>query len=206
MRNLIKNILREHEEPSINEGDIYKVSHNGNLIRLDRLICDGKRGKITMDSGWGKIEINHDGCGFYTSISDDNGVTWSFRDRLVEKEWLKVLLQKKYWVLQQGYTNYFDELNESEDDFSWLDLPELPKGDSYLEKVKYALVNTKYWLEERNNSIYIYCSKGLIINPKRVNFTPEQLLDYLRRVVTVGKGEWYYPLYKDLYDILIQID
>jgi len=120
--------------------------------------------------------------------------------------------------------NVFDQLNESEDDFDWVDLPESPKDNSYAEKVRYALENTEFKL------VYYTLFEGDLVqikvrgdNPSTLlsgmlkDFTPEYVKKQSDRNILVlykHKIDSRYPeeledlltLHMDLAQILKQID
>lgn len=99
-------------------------------------------------------------------------------------------------------------LKEQEEDFSWVNLPE---GDTYLDKVRYALLNTEFELQSEEDGRYYKIwldnaeNSGNMINRRADRFKPEVIIPELKDVVKHHKNEWYHPFYKKLYDILVQI-
>lgn len=103
-------------------------------------------------------------------------------------------------------------LKEQEDDFSWVNLPELPfSGGTYTSEVEYALRNTDFWFHVDKgilNDPDIYQIKhedGTLISFLPSEFRPSRILPYLEDIIRNHPNEWYTPLYRKLYDILIQI-
>ena len=99
-------------------------------------------------------------------------------------------------------------------DFSWLELPELPKDNSYLEVFKYVLTNTEFYLyidEEKSSSVVIKWTKNntMLCAIPIHRFNPSgvvrELEGILKQITQMEKDLttplWYHPLYERLYKL-----
>lgn len=218
MRNLIKKILKEETEwfeDAVNNniytpkvGDTFYIPKHNYSVRIKSTYCDEdyipQEKKEYGGDEWGVVSYMDYGCIVYIETNEHHGI-WRDSDNRegVNLGWVQVLIDKKYWVQEKN-------MNEQEEDFGWLDLPELPEGDSYEDKVRYALLNTEFELRLEDNRFYIIWlnnggNSGAMVNHKKDRFTPEIMIPELKKVVDHHKGEWYQPFYEKLYNILIQI-
>ena len=102
-------------------------------------------------------------------------------------------------------------LKESEDDFDWVEIPEVPKMHSYVDKVRYALLNTEFqlkcsdvcqiWLNHPTDKEM----SGVMVSERGPYFKHEIILSDVKNTVDNHKLEWYHPYYVKLYNILKQI-
>lgn len=98
------------------------------------------------------------------------------------------------------------------EDYSWIEIPEIPKDTSCLEMIRYILKNTEYWLEEEETRINFKWNKlegnVLVYRRDKVNYETilEELESTLESIEEIeernGKEEWYHFLYRNLYEIL----
>lgn len=115
------------ESQKIEVGDIFftteKAGENKPLIMVANIICDGEPGRKVVNSSWGTRHYNSDGCSLNYKVSLDNGETWNYEDgegHYVDTGWIGELIKMGHWSLLQKNINFFDGLNESEEDFDWL--------------------------------------------------------------------------------------
>ena len=122
MRNLIRKILKEENEEKnqIDIGDIFYIPKTKVLIRITDINCSGvPRMKEHNTTDWGKQEIYYDGCDLKYEVSRDKGVTWEYEEEdghWVEVSWIQNIVEKGYWELLQKDIDFFDQLNENEED------------------------------------------------------------------------------------------
>lgn len=216
-RNLIKRILREENEwfedavdsnvyiPKV--GDTFYIPKHKYRVRIKSIKCDKNfipKEKKESSTGWGIVTFMDYGCQVFIE-SDAYGKWETSNDREgIKLGWVHVLIDKGYWVQERN-------MNEQEEDFSWVNLPELPEGDSYVDKVRYALLNTEFDVrildDNKHYSIYLNNgnNSGTLVNQRKDRFTPEIILPELYDVVDKHRNEWYHPFYMKLYNILRQI-
>lgn len=139
MRDIIKKILRENINPQINVGDIFITSgtKEKDLIRITDIRCGGNEFHKEFNTpDWGKQVIEYDGCDLTYQVSTDQGITWEYESEdghwveweyesegrhWVEVAWIKNLIEKGWWELLHKNVDFFDILNESEeeDNLEW---------------------------------------------------------------------------------------
>lgn len=164
MRNLIRKVLLENDNVAdVEIGDIYHVPNNGHLLQITQSEFDGIVEPRSVNTGsWGTVNYNHLGTKIKYKVSDDEGKTWYYEDvsedgeegHWVSTQWIKILLEKGWWVLLQKNTNFFDSINESEEDFDWAekaikDIPSIELGQKVIvtNKGSYFPTNTTAMLD-----------------------------------------------------------
>lgn len=206
MRNLIKKILKESKDGLIlHIGEIVIVNgtfqdkeFNNKIGTVKYFKADGDIVGIEFE-GW---TGGHDGR---ISFRRNTGSIWEF---FTSRKALKIY---GYTIKPVDIDSDKFFISEQEDDFSWVNLPELPEGDTYLDKVRYSLLNTEFELQSeedgRHYKIWLNNAEnsGNMINHRADRFKPEVIIPELKDVVKHHKNEWYHPFYKKLYDILVQI-
>ena len=133
MRSIIKKILKENIEPNkIEVGDIFSTTERGTedkiFVIITDIICDGEPGPRVVNSMWGVKQYNSNGCSLKYKTSLDNGETWKYEDgegQYVDTGWIDEIVKEGHWRLEQKNIddNFFDSLNESEDEneFQWVE-------------------------------------------------------------------------------------
>ena len=206
VRNLIKKILNEEIENNsgVSVGDIYSHTVSKLLLRIVSIRCDREPGEIVHYSIWGNITIQSNGCRVFYEKSFDDGDTWasSSDDRLpyvTDIEWIKFILNKGHWKLEQKYVNFFDGLYEQDNNLEW--------AEDLISQLRYhESKNSKGYLNAENNRMgqwEIYYDsgnlhmKGDFINSKRVGiweiYHQNGKLHYTGEFINDRmNGEWIY--------------
>lgn len=118
------------EPQKIEVDDIFFVTETNSLIMITDIIHDGKPMTKSAQTMWGTKQYESEGYSLKYKVSLDNGKTWGYEDvgeenhdgegHYVDTGWIGELIKMGYWSLLQKNINFFDSLNESEDDFNWL--------------------------------------------------------------------------------------
>jgi hypothetical protein len=232
MRNLIKKILKESEDelewmdnaignvyiPKV--GDVFYIPSHNYSLRITKIKCDGRdatKWKTQHTIDWGNVQFMDYGCNisYETNYSGD----WLTReDYSSELGWIHVLIEKGYWVGE-------DKINEQEEDFSWVNLPETPRDDSYAERVRYALENTEFKfvyqpLSNGGTAVMITDTTenpSILLTRPEEEFTRKDVLNQSQYILSVlhkqrvdthfiSELENIINIHKRLYNILKQVD
>ena len=184
-------------------GDTFYLPKHRYRVRIKSIICDENltpSKKTVSHYEWGIINYMDYDCDI--DIETNQSGEWKSENRSVKLGWIQVLINQKYWIQEKN-------INEQEEDFSWLDVSNVPdQNSSYIDRVKYALKNTEFSVTEDLAYTSIEIKEGSLLTYPTRHFIRSSVLDGINDVIGIDyhKNEWYYPIYQRLYDILIQFE
>jgi len=122
--------LESIEPQKIEVGDIFFVTETNSLIMITDIIHDGKPMTKSAQTMWGTKQYESEGYSLKYKVSLDNGKTWGYEHvgeenhdgegHYVDTGWIGELIKMGHWSLLQKNINFFDSLNESEENYDWL--------------------------------------------------------------------------------------